>query len=110
MSRLAAVAEADDSADIDDSEAILELLDQLIECDPWVADQDATTLDSSRADFSVDMGRVALESILRNVTLVVSTRVSGAFNVVGCTWLAILFTPLGMLHYVLFLPATRAND
>jgi len=37
-------------------------------------------LDSARPDLAVNMGRVALEAILRNITIVVSTKLFGAFG------------------------------
>lgn len=78
---------ADDSFDADEA-AVFELLEQMVASDPWGAQVELDggspepdeLPDSARADLASDIGRVALESILRNVTFVVSTRVVGSFN------------------------------
>ena len=77
----------EESIDADDA-AVFELLEQMVASDPWSANVDFAGAspepdelpDSARADLASDIGRVALESILRNVTFVVSTRIFGSFN------------------------------
>ena len=73
---------SDEIFDSEDAD-VYELLEQLVAGDPWSFEGQQSPdepPDSARADLAGDMGRVALESILRNVTFVVSTRVCGSFN------------------------------
>jgi hypothetical protein len=81
--RLDAIEERDNGVDADEAydEAVFEILDEMVLGDTsWGDDPYGNPPDSARMDLAVDMGRTALESILRNVTLVVSTRIAGSFN------------------------------
>jgi hypothetical protein len=73
-----------DGADADDeayTEAVLEILDEMALTDAaYGEDPYGAPPDSARLDLGIEMGRTALESILRNVTFVVSTRITGMFN------------------------------